>query len=110
MKATLPTASLLTRHNPLVQDRRQDVALLSEICLIRFVLGMLQGVEQVNVIRVVELEPLGDHRHRAAPALGQSDEYLLLQVRIEDFPNSDHDCIITIRPPGRQARIASNSV
>jgi len=55
----------------------------------------LEIVEQIDKVRIVQLDPVGNSRRRAATVLGQLGDDALSQLRIGNFPNAHQDQILT---------------
>src|SRR5437867_12675290 len=55
-----------------------------------FVGGCVDLLEEVDVVSVVELVPVGDGGDRAAAAVGEGGDYALAEVGVEDFADADH--------------------
>jgi len=55
--------------------------------IVQFVIFQL--VQQIDVIGIIQFEPIGDGRDRATAALGEGGEDAFAKIGIEDFADAD---------------------
>ena len=59
-----------------------------------FIGGRVDLLEEIDVIGIVQLVPVGDGGHRAAAIFGEGGDDLLPEVGVEDFADADHQGIL----------------